>query len=400
MGWRFPLATTLRVRPPMKRYLAALVVLLFPATGWATCVPSAAKPGMAGCQPVAGTMAPTDYVQIWIPGQYPNSAQIIQLQNLSSYLDLSSPPPIGTTTPNTGDFTNLGATKTITQTLTTAWSGGFPGTNNVGIYAIQAFSGTPASRSYQDLNGYVNPLNLIQMTDQLAINSSFSATVVGLDLNMIVGGGGATGARLGLAVNMTVTGDVGVAGGAVVNGATFFTHAGGNLGGTALTPLGDVYGFSAEVENNVFGTYLYSMFVSEFDFHPLAATYKSSSAFKLANIGTPGIYASAAGGDGAFEISGGGGASWRDFAIVFGNPQNGGDFPVGTSGTLIKSLPGTAAKGIDMSASTLSSNFLQGPGNLFFVDGPLGRVNTNQINAVSANSFAIGSIAGNPMAVS
>lgn len=86
----------------MKRLLAVLGLFLAPMTGWAACVPTQATPGMPGCQPVASSIASTDYVQVWIPGAFPASAKIIQVQNLlpslAGYLPLTGGTVTGLTT--------------------------------------------------------------------------------------------------------------------------------------------------------------------------------------------------------------------------------------------------------------------------------------------------------------
>ncbi len=305
---------------------------------------------------------------------------------------------------NFGTLLSPTVSGTMVHSVNTTWSGGYPGTNNVGYYGIQSFAGTPTSRSYQDLNGYVHPLNLVEITDHLTVNPAFGVTVVGWDINMITGGSGAAGPRMALACNLNVVGDLAIVGGTTVSCANFFTQVSANLGGTSGAPTGDVYGLSVRVQPTSAATYLYSVEVAELDFSPLASNYQYSSALKLVNFGTLGVNAAVAGGDGAFEISGGRdpsnnpAATWRDWGILFGNPQNANAFPVSATGALIKSLAGTAAAGIDMHLSTLT-NFLIGPGSLFYVEGATGRVHSNQIQSISGNSFAIGTITGDPMAV-
>lgn len=138
----------------MKRLLVALVALFAAGQAHAVCVPSNATPGMMGCEPIATSMAGTDYIQIWIPGSFPNSANLITLNNVlavplaikASSLIVTGPATIspinanvdispsgtgvltlssgtlgsinnltiGLTTPAAGKFTTLQATSTVT----------------------------------------------------------------------------------------------------------------------------------------------------------------------------------------------------------------------------------------------------------------------------------------------
>ena len=66
----------------MRRLLLILVFLCISSGAWAACVPNNAKPGSTGCQPVATSMAGTDYVTIWKPGSFPGSSQIISLNDM------------------------------------------------------------------------------------------------------------------------------------------------------------------------------------------------------------------------------------------------------------------------------------------------------------------------------
>lgn len=86
----------------MRALLLALGLFLAPIAAWADCQPSAAKTGEMGCQPVATTIAPTDFIETWAPALYPKSAQIIRFNNL-----MGSPGAIGSITPAPGTFSTL-----------------------------------------------------------------------------------------------------------------------------------------------------------------------------------------------------------------------------------------------------------------------------------------------------
>jgi hypothetical protein len=162
--------------------------------------------------------------------------------------------------------------------------------------------------------------------------------------------------------------------------------------------VGEFFGLSVYVSANAGGTYIETLGCAEFDFAPVAgSTYHKASAIKLVNFAPSGMAAIDPNSDGALQISSAGGhAKWRDWGIVFGDPQSGADLPVGPSGALILSYAGTAATGIDMSASTFV-NFLKGPHG-FYV-GNSNTVGTDEIAAVSGNSLGLATIAGNPMVV-
>lgn len=66
----------------MKKLLAVLAFLLGASAAQAACVPSSATAGMMGCEPVVSSMATTDYLQIWQPGPFPASANLISLSSL------------------------------------------------------------------------------------------------------------------------------------------------------------------------------------------------------------------------------------------------------------------------------------------------------------------------------
>lgn len=68
----------------MKKWLFALVFTWAPIVTHAACVPGQAVAGMIGCWPLATSMsATTDYLDIWRPGVFPASAQLITPVNLA-----------------------------------------------------------------------------------------------------------------------------------------------------------------------------------------------------------------------------------------------------------------------------------------------------------------------------
>lgn len=97
------------------RFVLALLACLPPGAAFAACVPSQATKGMVGCQPIAPSVLGTDFIQTWIPGAFPNSLQIISVDTLfqGRSVNLTSPGPIGTVTPNTGAFTQMAANSLV-----------------------------------------------------------------------------------------------------------------------------------------------------------------------------------------------------------------------------------------------------------------------------------------------
>jgi len=75
--------------------LAAFVVwsLVLCGGAFAACQPTQATVGMVGCQSVASSMLGTDSLEVWLPGSFPNSLQLITKNSL-----FASPPLSGTIT--------------------------------------------------------------------------------------------------------------------------------------------------------------------------------------------------------------------------------------------------------------------------------------------------------------
>lgn len=109
----------------MKRWLLAMAAILFPmgAHAAAPCDPTQATTGMFGCSPTALSAAGTDYLYLWQPSLFPTAQHKITVDNLfngrgGSNINLTSPGPIGSVTPNTGAFTSLSGSSTATGSVT------------------------------------------------------------------------------------------------------------------------------------------------------------------------------------------------------------------------------------------------------------------------------------------
>lgn len=126
----------------MKKWLA--LFLAFSGIAHATCVPVTAVPGMIGCWPVVTSMSTTtDYFDIWQPGPFPASANLISPTNV-----FKSPPPIGSTTPSSGIFTTLSATGTVSGAGITALFAAPPAigsaTPSTGVFTALTANGNAA----------------------------------------------------------------------------------------------------------------------------------------------------------------------------------------------------------------------------------------------------------------
>lgn len=91
------------------RLVLTFLAFLLPGVAFAQCVPSQATKGMVGCQPIAPSIAGTDFIEVWLPGAWPNSLQIVPVDTLfqGRTPDLASPGPIGSVAPSTGAFTTI-----------------------------------------------------------------------------------------------------------------------------------------------------------------------------------------------------------------------------------------------------------------------------------------------------
>lgn len=64
------------------RFVLTLLAFLLPSVAFAQCVPAQATKGMVGCQPIAPSIAGTDFIEVWLPGAWPNSLQIVPVDTL------------------------------------------------------------------------------------------------------------------------------------------------------------------------------------------------------------------------------------------------------------------------------------------------------------------------------
>lgn len=106
------------------RFVQALLFSLLPIAAHAACVPTNATTGMIGCEPQAASMADTDYIQAWLPGLFPNAAQIIQRQNLLTGAKFSGGVLVGTFSGNPIFSGNVSVGGTLGVAGATTLSGG------------------------------------------------------------------------------------------------------------------------------------------------------------------------------------------------------------------------------------------------------------------------------------
>lgn len=310
----------------------------------------------------------------------------------------SSPGPIGNTTPNLGIFTTVSTalmalTGPATQNINVTWIGGWPGTGNanVGTNAVQAYQGTPGGCYHDSYNcGY--PLNLYQVTDQL-VETNSGASVWGMEINDIMGGGATAGSHAALYVNATIANSTsGVS--PFYNAINSIMVINAGAGGTALAPVGAAFALGIVLRLNQFDPsnnqiYWNNFNIEEIDQQIVAgASWQTSSALAIVNQSAAGAHAS------VFEAGlaiGADGDTWNTAAISLA------PFPVSTTGSLIISGVGTGVSGIDFSLSTFTGWLIKGQNNSG-IDGA-NFVHTDEVQAVTTSSLALSAPGGNPMAV-
>jgi len=273
--------------------------------------------------------------------------------------------------------TNLNMTATLVQSTNVAWAGGYPGTNNVGIYLTQQYSGL-STGCYNDSAGCEIPLNLIQ------VNESMTGTSVGgvngLTLIDHYGGGSATGSHNGMFIDTIMTDAIGgttnLFEGALSVGLTIAANA----GGTPSAAQGDAFAYAGFMRLSANDNHGQPIYWNEIDGFEMDVETSPGANFKwgegMSIVDLSASHASVF--ETALNIRPAG-WTWNNAGIFFGAlPPNTG-LPVSVGGTLILSNSGTAADGIDFSAATFSDAFLKGPSG-FRVDGN-NTVHTDSIRA-------------------
>jgi len=244
-------------------------------------------------------------------------------------------------------------------------------------YLASTVSGSiTATNSVLLPSGPTIPINYLSCTDTLSASGGSQANPRISDCEEIYtyGVGTGTGNRTGLNVDMAITGTTTqTEGDAYYNGISDTIMANSNLGGVAGAEIGDVYGYSSQIQLQSGATHYASVHsVGEFD---LAVEAGASVVNKIgeeialtANDGAQGANI-----DAGLLFTDRGATNWN-YGIEFGLPSGqGGSFPV--SGTLLGSyVGGNAAYGINLSNISFSQYAIATKG--FGVQGTTGHIDT------------------------
>lgn len=166
----------------MKHFLAT-VLLLTPFAANAACVPTSATVGMIGCEPVTTAIASTDYLQAWLPGVFPQSAQIITKANLFNAVTFSGV----TTFTGAVAMTAAGTALTVTNNATiggTLTAAALVVTNNasvggaLGVAGNSTLSGTLAVTGNSTFAGATSIAGNLTLQGRLTFSAPVSGTPV------------------------------------------------------------------------------------------------------------------------------------------------------------------------------------------------------------------------------
>lgn len=150
------------------------------------CVPSAAQPGSMGCEPVATSMLSSDYIQVWQPGNYPWSAQLITLQNLlQGQGGFGSVTSVGVVLP-TSTFVVTNSPVTTNGTITATLASQTPNTFFAGPTTGSA--GVPTWRTIVPADLPVGTNSAKGALECDAVTTSCSSGIIS-----VIGGGGGGG---------------------------------------------------------------------------------------------------------------------------------------------------------------------------------------------------------------
>ena len=230
------------------------------------------------------------------------------------------------------------------------------GTLNPAFNVVQSAAGTSAASTVI--------LNQISITDTVVANGA-PGFVAGVFLDHSFGGSAVLGGREGYLGRLTLTAPTS-ASNANRNyvQSQFWAQASVNDNGTGGSPQGALFGFAVLTQLHSGATYWNNLTGGEIN---VAAETGSSVAYKcglqIAAFNTDAVQGSIY--DTVLALSAQGGAIGSNDAILIG-PMNG-QFPLTTSGNILRTIGGTAAYGIDLSNTTISTAAFKSTG--FLVDG-------------------------------
>lgn len=200
----------------MKKWLIALVFTWAPVVTHAACVPGQAVSGMIGCWPVVTSMSnTTDYLDIWRPGVFPASAQLITPGNLAISMG-------GPFLPLTGG--TLSGSVNTSAALIIAGSGGVSGGSRA--WSGASFAQTPVTTGGTALT-WTGTTGAAGVQAPLGFNFNLSAS-----LDTTLSFGGATGGNINITAGSGLIGGLsGLVSTINISGAT------ANTGGQEYVPL-------------------------------------------------------------------------------------------------------------------------------------------------------------------
>ena len=334
--------------------------------------------------------------------------------NTPTISTIISPTPInfvinGSTIPfpgATGPYLPIGGgslSGTLSQSISPTWSGGFPGTNNIGQYLVQNYSGTPTGHYSSPSGGAYIPFNFINVTETIAFDPPASQ-VAAMFIRDQYGGTGTTGGRLGLEIEIQNVGPVSSA-----NGNYFYSalqlsnYASYNVtGSTPGSPLGNFYGMNMYISAKAAAAdsspiYLAGLAAMELDYTIEAGGSVHSGVGILISNFSPSGTTEVNDGTGIVIATShdntGGGVGFKSHGIHFGNQDGSHTLPVQSTGSLIGAGPGTVVNGADFSNVTFTGQVFKGP-NSFGVDNN-NTVHTDNIFSATSNGIGFSDTSGN-----
>lgn len=293
-------------------------------------------------------------------------------------------------------FANL-LQNTLQETGTRTWNAGFPGTGNLGIYQALTITGTPSAGNPDTQAAPTLPINLMQINEQLNIATSGPGGGSALQIEHVYGGGSSSGGRNTLLVESQLSGTI--ESGQFFVGMQLNSKSLGNVvGATWNNPLGAQDGLCIDVIVSD-GSYMYEACGMEIDLNCQSGAAKVNyvEGMKIVNYSANTFHAAIHSAGIYIESANPQTCDTFDTGLYFGDPQAGGPaggngFPVQTTGTLIYSVGGSAACGLDFSAPTFSTAFIKGP-NGFQIDND-NSVHTNQIKPPNGDQVTFASTSG------
>lgn len=247
---------------------------------------------------------------------------------------------------------------TLSQARSITWSGGFPGTDNVGFYQSNTYVGTPTA-GHPGPEGSTVALNFIGITETLAATNLAASA---LEVQHYYGGGSSDGGRNSVLIEGCLTGTIGASVPEFVSLQLFNTVSGNVVGSTSAAPLGAVWAFGSNQQLGS-ASKLHGATSAEFDFTAVTgATVDYMEFMKFVVFSPAGFHAAQSSAFLRFESADPNANDQLDYGLTFGDPQAAsGGFPIYSTGTMLYSYTGSCAVGVDFSAVTFSDSFIKGP---------------------------------------